>query len=68
MGKIFLYLLLSSQRPHQETKDDSSFEIKVVKGLNAHMRSNMSSEEQHSVALTSQDIGILSVSLNAVNY
>lgn len=68
MGTIFLYLLLSSQRPHQETKDDSSFEIKVVKGLNAPMRSNMSSEEQHSVALTSQDIGILSVSLNAVNY
>lgn len=34
MGKTFLYLLPNSQRQHGETKDDSSFEIKVDKGLN----------------------------------
>lgn len=34
MGKTFLYLLPNSQRPHGETKDDSSSEIKVDEGLN----------------------------------
>lgn len=69
MGKTFLYLPPYSQRPHWETKDDSSSEIKEDKGLNAPQDQTHARPQQSNKQLTtSQDVGILSVSLSPANH